>query len=420
MHDVFRRVLETGGTPTLHVRNITDVDDKTIRDAQASGKTLTEFTAQWTDKFHADCKALGCLEPDIEPSALAHIPQQIEMIEQLIEKGHAYPSDDGSVYFSVSSFPDYGKLSHLDTRELDLGKTQNQRADADEYEKDSVADFVLWKSRKPEDGDNYWTSPWGDGRPGWHLECSAMIKEYLGTDFDLHSGGVDLVFPHHENEIAQSQCSCGGNFAAHWFHITHLMVDGGKMSKSLGNLYTIDDLKAKGHSAMEVRYVLISGHYRKQLNFTLDSLHAAQEGLQKLTKGVAALTAAANDSQPSALDIPNSLFAPAWESLNKDLNTPAALGHLFSGLKAAQKLEGQQAANNLAAFNAILEALGLELPTIEETSNTNAPADIQDLAERRWQAKQNKDWAASDQLRDELTALGWTIKDNPDGYELTQ
>ena len=420
MHDVFRRVLETGGTPTLHVRNITDVDDKTIRDAQASGKTLTEFTAQWTDKFHADCKALGCLEPDIEPSALAHIPQQIEMIEQLIEKGHAYPSDDGSVYFSVSSFPDYGKLSHLDTRELDLGKTQNQRADADEYEKDSVADFVLWKSRKPEDGDNYWTSPWGDGRPGWHLECSAMIKEYLGTDFDLHSGGVDLVFPHHENEIAQSQCSCGGNFAAHWFHITHLMVDGGKMSKSLGNLYTIDDLAAKGHSAMEVRYVLISGHYRKQLNFTLDSLHAAQEGLQKLAKGVDALTAAANDSQPSALDIPNSLFAPAWESLNKDLNTPAALGHLFSGLKAAQKLEGQQAANNLAAFNAILEALGLELPTIEETSNTNAPADIQDLAERRWQAKQNKDWAASDQLRDELTALGWTIKDNPDGYELTQ
>ena len=420
MHDVFRRVLETGGTPTLHVRNITDVDDKTIRDAQASGKTLTEFTAQWTDKFHADCKALGCLEPDIEPSALAHIPQQIEMIEQLIEKGHAYPSDDGSVYFSVSSFPDYGKLSHLDTRELDLGKTQNQRADADEYEKDSVADFVLWKSRKPEDGDNYWTSPWGDGRPGWHLECSAMIKEYLGTDFDLHSGGVDLVFPHHENEIAQSQCSCGGNFAAHWFHITHLMVDGGKMSKSLGNLYTIDDLATKGHSAMEVRYVLISGHYRKQLNFTLDSLHAAQEGLQKLAKGVAALTAAANASQPSALDIPNSLFAPAWESLNKDLNTPAALGHLFSGLKAAQKLEGQQAANNLAAFNAILEALGLELPTIEETSNTNAPADIQDLAERRWQAKQNKDWAASDQLRDELTALGWTIKDNPDGYELTQ
>ena len=418
MHDVFRRVLETGGIPTLHVRNITDVDDKTIRDTQASGKTLTEFTAGWTDKFHADCEALGCLPPHIEPSALAHIPQQISMIEQLIENGHAYASEDGSVYFSVSSFPDYGKLSHLDTRELDLGKTQNQRADADEYEKDSVADFVLWKSRKPEDGDNYWTSPWGDGRPGWHLECSAMIKEYLGNDFDLHSGGVDLVFPHHENEIAQSQCSCGGNFAAHWFHITHLMVDGGKMSKSLGNLYTIDDLAAKGYTAMEVRYVLISGHYRKQLNFTLDSLHAAKEGLQKLAKGATALTLAAGDIQHSTLNIQHSLFAPAWESLNKDLNTPAALGHLFSGLKAAQKLEPQEAADNLLAFNTILDALGLELPVIDEPSNTDIPSDIQDLAERRWQAKQNKDWAASDQLRDELSALGWTIKDTSDGYEL--
>jgi len=416
MHDVFRRVLETGGMKTLHVRNITDVDDKTIRDAQASGKTLKDFTAHWTEKFHTDCKALGCLPPHIEPSALAHIPQQIEMIEQLIEKGHAYASEDGSVYFSVTSFPDYGKLSHLDTRELDLGKTQNQRADADEYEKDSIADFVLWKSRKPEDGDNYWQSPWGDGRPGWHLECSAMIKEYLGNDFDLHSGGVDLVFPHHENEIAQSKCSCGGDFAAHWFHITHLMVDGGKMSKSLGNLYTIEDLEAKGHTAMEVRYVLISGHYRKQLNFTLDSLHAAKEALAKLAKGREALATAAGDSTNSKLNIQNSTFAAAWDSLNRDLNTPAALGHLFSGLKAAQKLEGEASAENLAAFDAILTSLGLELPA--EEAPADIPAEVQHLAEQRWQAKQNKDWAASDELRDKLTALGWTIKDNPDGYEI--
>lgn len=424
MHDVFRRVLETGGMQTLHVRNITDVDDKTIRDAQAAGKTLKEFTDHWLAKFHVDCTALGCLPPHIEPSALEHIPQQIAMIEQLIENGHAYASDDGSVYFSVSSFPEYGKLSHLDTRELDLGKTQNARADADEYEKDSIADFVLWKSRKPEDGENFWSSPWGDGRPGWHLECSAMIKEYLGTDFDLHSGGVDLVFPHHENEIAQSRCSCGGNFAAHWFHITHLMVDGGKMSKSLGNLYTIDDLVAKGHTAMEVRYVLLSGHYRKQLNFTLDSLHAAKEALHKLAKGRAALEAAAGGNRGGGFQPPSQpdsfgLFTPAWLELNNDLNTPAALGGLFVGLKSAQKLDGVDATKNLAAFDAILDALGLELPAIEEKP-TDIPADIRDLAERRWQAKQNKDWAASDQLRDQLTTLGWTIKDTPDGYELIQ
>ena len=418
MQDVFRRVLETGGMKTLHVRNITDVDDKTIRDAQVSGKTLKEFTAQWTEKFHADCTALGCLPPHIEPSALEHIPQQIKMIEQLIDKGHAYASDDGSVYFSVSSFPDYGKLSRLDTRELELGKTQNQRADADEYEKDSIADFVLWKTRKPEDGKNFWASPWGDGRPGWHLECSAMIKEYLGDDFDMHAGGEDLVFPHHENEIAQSRCSCGGGFAAHWFHSTHLMVDGGKMSKSLGNLYTIADLEEKGHTAMEVRYVLISGHYRKQLNFTLDSLHAAKEALAKLAKGRAQLQSAADGKPNSTLSIQDSTFTAAWQALNNDLNTPAALGHLFSGLKEAQKLEGDEASANLAAFDAILSTLGLELPA--EKTNSNIPPEITDLAERRWQAKQNKDWATSDQLRDELTALGWTIKDNPDGYEFSK
>lgn len=418
MHDVFRRVLEAGGMKTLHVRNITDVDDKTIRDSQAAGKSLREFTDFWLQKFHADCAALNCLPPHIEPSAIEHIPQQVAMIETLIANGHAYPSEDGSVYFKVSSFPDYGKLSHLDTRELDLGKTQNQRADADEYEKDSIADFVLWKSRKPEDGDNYWPSPWGEGRPGWHLECSAMIKEYLGNDFDLHSGGVDLVFPHHENEIAQSRCSCGGDFAAHWFHITHLMVDGGKMSKSLGNLYTIDDLAAKGHTAMEVRYVLISGHYRKQLNFTLESLHAAREALQKLAKGRDALESTSSATPAESLALEDSLFAPAWEALNEDLNTPAALGHLFSGLKSAQKLEGGSAAANLAAFDTILNALGLELPAEEESSDI--PADIKELADQRWQAKQNKDWDASDQLRDELASMGWTIKDNPDGYELSR
>ena len=205
LQDVFRRTLETGGTRTLHVRNITDVDDKTIRDSQRAGQSLSAFTAGWTAKFHADCGKIGLLPPHIEPGAVEHIPQQIDMIGRLIENGHAYASDDGSVYFKISSYPGYGRLSHLDERELHLGKTQGTRSNADEYEKDSLSDFVLWKSRRPEDGKNFWPSPWGDGRPGWHLECSAMIQEYLGDTFDLHSGGVDLIFPHHENEIAQSQ-----------------------------------------------------------------------------------------------------------------------------------------------------------------------------------------------------------------------
>ncbi|MDX1680768.1 MAG: cysteine--tRNA ligase [Akkermansiaceae bacterium] len=415
LQDVLRRTLETGGTPTLHVRNITDVDDKTIRDSQAAGKSLREFTAGWSAKFHADCEKLGLLEPHIEPSAVEHIPQQVAMIEALIDKGHAYASDDGSVYFKISSFEDYGKLSRLDTRELDLGKTQNERANADEYEKDSVSDFVLWKARRPEDGDNYWSSPWGEGRPGWHLECSAMIKEYLGDTFDLHSGGVDLVFPHHENELAQSACSCGGEFAKHWYHITHLLVDGGKMSKSLGNLYTLEDLEAKGHTAMEVRYVLISGHYRKQLNFTLDSLSAAREALGKLAKGAHKL---AEQMGGELISLDSAEFGPfqtAWDSLNKDLNTPAAIGHLFTGLKESASLEGKEAAAALAGFNRVLRALGLTLP---EEQSVEIPGEIQEIAAKRWQARLDKNWAESDALRDELKDKGWVMKDGKEDYSL--
>ncbi|MEY4242822.1 MAG: hypothetical protein RLZZ245_407 [Verrucomicrobiota bacterium] len=417
LQDVFRRTLETGGTRTLHVRNITDVDDKTIRDSQKAGKSLSEFTAAWTAKFHADCEKLGLLPPHIEPGAVAHIPQQIDMIARLIAKGHAYASEDGSVYFKISSFPGYGSLSRLDERELDLGKTQNARSSSDEYEKDSLSDFVLWKARRPEDGENFWQSPWGEGRPGWHLECSAMIEEYLGDSFDLHSGGVDLVFPHHENEIAQSQCACGGHFAAHWFHITHLLVDGGKMSKSLGNLYTLEDLAAKGFSAMEVRYVLIGAHYRKPLNFTLESLSGAREALAKLAKGARQLAAKV---EPGTL-LSSADFGPfqnAWNSLNNDLNTPGALGGIFTGLREAAHLSGAEAAAALAGLNRLLRALGLTLPEEAAVESVEIPADVHALAEKRWQARLAKNWAESDVLRGQLTELGWSMKDGKDSYAL--
>jgi len=416
LQDVFRRTLETGGTRTFHVRNITDVDDKTIRDSQKAGQSLADFTRGWTEKFHADCDALGCQLPHVEPSAIEHIPQQIAMITDLVEKGHAYASDDGSVYFKIASFPGYGKLSRLDERELELGKTQNARANSDEYEKDSISDFVLWKSRRPEDGENFWESPWGQGRPGWHLECSAMIKEYLGDTFDLHSGGVDLVFPHHENEIAQSTCACGGHFAAHWFHITHLLVDGGKMSKSLGNLYTLEDLAAKGFTAMEVRYVLIGAHYRKPLNFTLESLSGAREALTKLAKGARSLA----KRSPAEVRLDSVDFGPfqsAWDTLNDDLNTPGALGGLFTGLKESSALSGEAAAKALAAFNRVLRALGLTLP--EEQEVVEAPGHILALADERWQARLGRNWAKSDLLRDQLLEDGWVVKDGKDGYELS-
>jgi cysteinyl-tRNA synthetase len=417
LQDVFRRTLETGGLRTLHVRNLTDVDDKTIRESQRVGQTLTEFTRFWTEKFHHDCDLLQCLPPHIEPGAVEHIPQQVAMIEQLVEKGHAYASEDGSVYFNIASFPEYGKLSHLDERELELGRTQTQRANADEYEKQSVSDFVLWKSRRPEDGENFWPSPWGEGRPGWHLECSAMIREYLGETFDLHSGGVDLVFPHHENEIAQSRCACGGHFAATWFHIAHLMVDGGKMSKSLGNLYTLEDLAKHGWTAMEVRYVLLSGHYRKPLNFTFDSLHAAREAMNKMAKAAQQL-AAKSPENAVLTSIEFGPFQAAWDSLNDDLNTAGALGAIFTGLRDAVKTEGLAAAQALAALHRILRALGLALPEAEKS--VTVPDDIIALAEQRLAVRQAKDWAQSDVLRDQLAAQGWIIKDSKDGYELSQ
>ncbi len=418
LQDVFRRALETSGIRTLHVRNITDVDDKTIRDSQKAGQTLTDFTAGWTTKFHADCEAIACLPPHIEPGAVEHIPQQIAMIQKLVEKGNAYRSEDGSVYFKISSFPDYGKLSHLDSRELDLGKTQNARANhSDEYEKDSLSDFVLWKSRRPEDGENFWQSPWGEGRPGWHLECSAMIHEYLGDTFDLHSGGVDLVFPHHENEIAQSQCACGGHFAAHWFHITHLLVDGGKMSKSLDNLYTLEDLAAKGFTAMEVRYVLIGAHYRKQLNFTLESLSGAREALAKLAKAARQLAAKIGDDVRFD-SVGFGPFENAWNSLLNDLNTPAALGGIFTGLREAASLTGSEAAKALAGMNRILRALGITLPEEAEEDSVEIPEAVRSLAEERWQFRSARNWAKSDELRDQLAADGWLVKDGKEGYTL--
>ncbi|MGE9266945.1 MAG: cysteine--tRNA ligase [Verrucomicrobiales bacterium] len=407
--DVLRRSLEIGGTKTKHVRNITDVDDKTIRDSVAAGQSLSEFTAGWTEKFHADCAQLNCLPPHVEPSAVRHVPEQVAMIEKLVEKGHAYASDDGSVYFKISSYEEYGRLSRLDTRELALGKTQEARANSDEYEKDSVADFVLWKGRRVEDGANFWPSPWGEGRPGWHLECSAMIHKYLGADFDLHGGGEDLVFPHHENEIAQSKCACGGDFAHHWFHSAHLLVDGGKMSKSLGNLYTLADLAEKGWSATEVRYVLIGAHYRKQLNFTFESLHAAREALGKLAKAAEGREAPNYRQLQKTRDF--GVFQKAWEKLNDDLNTPGAIGEIFGNLKKAES------ASDWQGFFALLAALGLELPEVCEEA-VEAPEEIAQIAEDRWAARSAKDWAKADELRDLLAEKGWEMKDGRESYEL--
>ena len=264
------------------------MDDKTIQSSRVGGKSLREFTNYWIEQFHQDSQALNMLAPHEEPRATDHIDQHIGLVTQLIERDLAYVAGDGSVYFKVSAYPEYGKLSRLQEREISTQQvtSSGKRNDADVYDRESVADFALWKSRKPSDGDNFWESPWGPGRPGWHLECSAMSRHYLGDGFDLHAGGKDLCFPHHENEIAQCEGATGKRFARHWFHNAHLQVEGLKMSKSLGNLYTLADLVEKGYAPMEVRYALVSGHYRQPLNFTFSSLKSARSGLKKMRKAM--------------------------------------------------------------------------------------------------------------------------------------
>ncbi len=403
INDVIRRLLELefGKDKVKHVRNLTDVDDRTIGQTQKERRPLAEITRKWTDLFHADCAALNCLRPHHEPTATGYIREQVNMIEVLMEKGNAYRAADGSVYFKLASFPGYGALSRIKEREL---KVTNTVADADH--KDSVSDFALWKAHKPsEDGDVKWPGPRGagEGRPGWHIECSAMSKALLGDTIDLHTGGVDLLFPHHENEIAQSQCCNGTTFAHHWYHSEHLLVDGTTMSKSKGNYYTLGDLLAKGYSPMAVRYALLSGHPRKQLNFTLDSLHAAESALKTLREFRASLPAHATGAHET--------FGHVLTVLHDDLNTPAALGAIFTLVNR----KGGEA--DLASFDRIMFALGLDLAHIE-ASKVDVPAAISALADKRWAAKQAKDWAGADVLRKELAAAGWSMLDGKDGYKL--
>jgi cysteinyl-tRNA synthetase len=412
VNDVLRRLLELEFPGKVrHVRNLTDVDDRTIAQARAENRPLAEITRKWTDLFHADCAALNCLTPQVEPLATGHIREQVDMIDVLMRKGNAYRSADGSVYFKISSFPEYGALSRIKEREL---KVTNSVFDADH--KDDLGDFALWKAYKPEeDGDVRWPGPAGaaEGRPGWHIECSAMIKKHLGGTIDLHSGGVDLLFPHHENEIAQSRCCNGTAFARHWYHSEHLLVDGTTMSKSRGNYYILGDLVAKGYSPMAVRYALLSGHPRKQLNFTLDSLHAADSALKALRRFSDGLGAPETGTRGN----PSALFDPVLRALSDDLNTPGALGALFTIVNAADPAKTPP--GDRAAFDRVITALGFDLGAIgSPAASGGAPAAVESLAVRRWEAKKAKDFATADRLRAELAVEGWSMLDGKDDYRL--
>jgi cysteinyl-tRNA synthetase len=414
--DLLQRHLEGRGYQVHRVMNITDVDDKTIRNSRLGGEPLDQFTRKFKDAFFEDLRTLR-IEPAAEfPSATEprYIARMIEMIRELENHGIAYQADDRSVYFRLSRFPDYGKLAHLNLDELrPTGRIQN-----DEYEKESIGDFALWKAWDEADGDVGWDSPWGRGRPGWHIECSAMATAILGPELDIHCGGVDNIFPHHEAEIAQSESCTGKKFVRYWLHCAHLMVNGQKMSKSAGNFYTLRDLTAKGYTGRELRYALISVNYRLPLNFTFEGVAAARSALARIDEWVTRLTTLAGAENRTSAH-PLAATTAFQDALDDDLNISGALGHLFDAIRESNKLmdQGQftpadarallkwwSKINNLLAF---------------DPDAAPIPTEIQALLDARAEARKNKDWPTSDKLRDDLAALGWDVKDTKEGQRLT-
>jgi len=411
--DLLQRHLEARGYDVLRVMNLTDVDDKTIRNSRASGQRLNDFTAIYKQAFFADLETLRIKRARHFPAATDYVPQMIEMILALEAKGIAYQAEDRSVYFRLSKFADYGKLAHLNLEELrPSGRIAN-----DEYEKESVGDFALWKAWDEADGDVRWESPWGPGRPGWHIECSAMAMALLGPELDIHCGGVDNIFPHHEAEIAQSECCTGKKFVRMWLHCAHLMVEGEKMAKSAGNFYTLRDLLDKGWSGRELRYVLLTVNYRLPLNFTFEGLAAARSALLRIDEWVARLRdraagASPAGEQPSGLD---TFFA----CLDDDLNISGAMGALFDLIRESNaaldrgELSPGHAAALLAGWQRVDAVLAIEREAV------SIPADVQELVEQRQAARAARDWAGSDRLRDAIAAAGWVVKDTKDGPKLT-
>ncbi len=421
--DLLRRSLEYHGYKVTQVMNLTDVDDKTIRDSRAAGLKLQDFTRKYKDAFFEDLRTLRIEPAEHYPEATTHIPEMIEMIRILFEKGFAYKSEDGSVYFSIAKFKDYGKLAKIDMEQQRSGVRINN----DEYDKDSVADFALWKAWSESDGDVKWDSPWGPGRPGWHLECSAMSMKYLGRTFDIHTGGIDNMFPHHEDEIAQSEAANSCKFVNYWLHCEHLTIDKKKMSKSLGNFYTLRDLLNKGYSGKEVRWALIGTHYRSKLNFNLGLCDQARSTLKKFAdffgrlKALPQGTAGKEEAAGLAADA-DKKFADA---IGDDLNIAEALSAVFTLERAVntalasnslQSEAGGVILEQFRRFDRVLAVFDVDAAVSEEAEDV--PAGIMALAQKRIEARKAKDFKTADEIRDSLKAQGWVIIDTPQGMKV--
>jgi len=419
--DLLTRYLRYRGFEVYHIMNITDVDDKTISGAREAGISLKQYTAPFVDAFFVDMELLRIQRAQKYPRATQHIDQMLDLVGSLQKNELTYESK-GSIYYAVDRFPNYGKLSQVDLEGLRSGA----RVDSDEYEKEEARDFVLWKAYKPEDGDVRWSSLFGDGRPGWHLECSAMSVEYLGNPFDIHTGGIDLLFPHHENEIAQTEGATGRSPARYWLHNEYLLVDGRKMSKSLGNFYTLNDLVARGIDPISIRYLLLATHYRQQLNFRIESLEGAGAAVARINEAARlwmerSSRAEADGSEKILLEESKESSRKAADAftvaLDSDLNISEGLAAVFEFVREGNSLleqgVGSEGAsvlyNTLTEFDSVLGLLD------SRSADDSLPDDIQALVDAREEARQQKDWAKADQIRDQLQEAGFIVEDTPDG-----
>jgi cysteinyl-tRNA synthetase len=415
--DLLRRTLKYFGYNLTHVMNITDIDDKTIKGALEQKISLKEYTQKYTEAFFVDLAKLHIEKAEHYPKATEYVQEMIEMVEKLLVQGFAYRGSDGSVYFAIDRFPDYGCLSHLHLEDLQAGAST--RVATDEYDKEQAADFVLWKGYDPKrDGDIYWESPFGKGRPGWHLECSAMAMHILGDTLDIHVGGVDNMFPHHENEIAQSQACSSKKFVNVWLHAEHLLVDHRKMSKSLGNFYTLRDLLDKGYTGTEVRYLLLQTHYKTQANFTLEGLSQARNALQRLKDFILRLQSIKNIKERNQLAPVLSVFKTKFdEALAEDLNIASALSLLFDFVREINSLCDKEQVAEKEAIDIIdsLKELDTVLAILFVDKEEEAPEAVLSHLKQREEARRDKKWKEADTHRFAIENLGYTIEDTPSG-----
>ncbi len=427
--DMVVRWLRESGFPVVYVQNITDVEDKIIRDSQAAGQDRATFTKQWADKYLKGMEALHCThQVDHFPRATDYVHGMVAMIQTLLDKEHAYLADDGSIYFRIASFPSYGELANLDKNELRSGASG--RITADEYDKENVGDFALWKGYVEADGDVYWKPTFTiggqgvevKGRPGWHIECSVMATALLGSSLDVHLGGEDLLFPHHQNEIAQSEAALGKKpFVRYWMHHKHLLVNGAKMSKSKGNFFTLQDLFERYGKkiAASFRLLIVSGHYRKSLDFTFPTLEAAQKTLANLRDARERFVKIAGGAESSAFaDESTAAFTSAMDD---DLNSSEALATVHKLVSEANRRAQDDAleAADAAAVVALLDKADRVFGLMLAEGKRELSAEEQALVDARAQARTDKDWAAADRLRDELAALGIVVKDGADGQSIS-